>query len=459
MLLFGLDIMSFLNIFQNTLTLISLLIVLMNINNLFFVITMFFIVPVFVINMYASKLKFEQTFNLTPLNRMISYLYSLITTRQPAKEIRLFDIKEEILNRWKGLYDKNASEQILLYSKTRKILFHLESVIIILSCGLITLALFLSMNGRITVGQFVALIQTTLQARTIIHSLSSEVSKIYETSLQSSQYFEFLELPEENLIQTGQEFPALRKGISIEELSMKYPGKDRFAIRNITLTINKGEKIAIVGENGAGKTTLTKCLLGLYTEYTGKISFDDIDISKIMKSSMRSNVTALFQDYCKFELPLRDNIAFGDIKNMNDLEAIKNAAKRGGVTDFLHNLSSGYDTLLGPSFLGGHELSIGQWQKVSLSRALMKNAQVVILDEPTSSLDPISEAKLIEDFITITEDKTAIIVSHRLGICNYVDRVIVLRNGQLVESGTHLDLLNKNGYYTELYENQSKWYV
>ncbi len=446
------------SIIQNTITLITLLVVLWKINAWFMLFILMAAVPSFFISFAVSKLKFKQSFQMTPLTRMVNYLFSILTGREYAKEIRLFGIQNELTRRWADRYRENFSAQIKVHTKSIKLLFAYDSAVLFFSTGLISFALYLCFIGGITIGQFVAMFQTTFTFRSTIQSLSGDISQLYSSSLHTSQYFDYLELPDEETRSGIHSLALLKKGIEVKKLSLTYPSRTNETLHDVSFTIHKGEKIAIVGANGAGKTSLVKCLLGLYTHYNGQIYFDEHELRDYELPELRRNLSALFQDFVKYEMSLRDNIGLGDVLQMDNLHAIEAAADKAGVQSFVHQLQRGYDTALGPSFLGGQELSIGQWQKVAISRAIMRDAQVFVLDEPTASLDPLSEIEILQNFIHLTEDKTAIIISHRLGICKHVDRVLVMEGGRLEEEGSHEELLHANGVYARMFEAQSEWY-
>ena len=456
---FGLEYIDLLfSIIKNTISLVLLMIVIAAISVTFMFSIALFLVPSFFIYMYVGKLKVNQMINLTPLNRKINYIYSLLTGKEAAKELRVFDLGYEIVRRWGELFHENAKHEVALFYRTKRLLFIYEIIVLALLGALLVVAVLLVAAKAITVGQFVAFSQTATNVRALIVSMSTEVGRIYEISLQASQYFSFINLPEET---KNNELlcPDFTAALHVEHLVVSYPNRERPALDGISFTVKKGEKIAIVGGNGAGKTTLVKCIMGLYTHYTGEISLDGREIRDMDKQSLRSRITALFQDYTKYELTLYDNIAFGDIQRSDNAGKVEQAAAKGGVSEFVDSIRGGYEGQLGPAFLGGQELSIGQWQRVALSRTFMRDADIVILDEPTAALDPLAEASVIQQFLNIADEKTAIIISHRLGVCRHVDRILVLDNGTLAGEGTHEELLESNLIYKEMYESQLRLYT
>ncbi|MCP3776472.1 ABC transporter ATP-binding protein/permease [Paenibacillus sp. MZ04-78.2] len=216
--------------------------------------------------------------------------------------------------------------------------------------------------------------------------------------------------------------------------------------------------MAIVGQNGSGKTTLTKLLLGLYKPTSGDILIDDLRINEIHPDNLRGHISALFQDFVKFQLSVRENIAFGNINLIHDDAFLESAVTKANAEPFLKNLPDGFDTLLGPTFSGGYELSLGQWQGLAISRAFLANSDIIILDEPTASLDPLSESTIFENLLNLSEEKTTIFISHRLGICRKVDRIIVMKDGSIIEQGDHTSLMSADGEYATMFRKQSTWY-
>jgi ATP-binding cassette subfamily B protein len=229
-----------------------------------------------------------------------------------------------------------------------------------------------------------------------------------------------------------------------------------YILKDLSFCIKKGQKIAIVGENGAGKSTLAKCLLGLYKPTSGKITVDNVEIQDIDEKSFRQNVSSLFQDYVKYQLSLRENIGFGQIDKIYDDTVLEEALTKSNMS--LDSFSKGLNTQLGTIFNDGVDVSIGQWQKICLSRAFLSNAEFIILDEPTSALDPMTEVEYFDKFSNISSDKTTIFITHRLGVCKFADHILVLKDGELVEQGCHNELINNDGLYSRMYSSQASWY-
>ncbi|MBN1999136.1 ABC transporter ATP-binding protein, partial [candidate division KSB1 bacterium] len=255
------------------------------------------------------------------------------------------------------------------------------------------------------------------------------------------------------------QFPQpIKKGIVVENLSFSYPGTSKTVIDRISFSLKPGEHIALVGENGAGKTTLIKLLCRLYDPTFGRILLDGRNLADYQVRDVQDHFGIVFQDYMKYFLSARDNIGFGDVTRYNSDDRIYRAARQAGAEKFIEALPDRYDTMLGKMFENGEELSIGQWQKIALARSFLRNAPIVVLDEPTSSLDAKAEYRVYEHFKQLTADKMAIFISHRLATARIAHRILVLENGNLVEEGTHENLMARNGIYKRLFELQAHNY-
>ncbi len=243
----------------------------------------------------------------------------------------------------------------------------------------------------------------------------------------------------------------MAESITLENVSFKYPNSDKYALSFINLAVRKGEKIAILGENGSGKTTLSKVLLGLYPAEQGQILYDGKAITDFTKESFYAGISAIAQDFVSYNLTVRENVAISDIARIDDDPAIQATLSDAGMVE--NNL----DAMMGREF-GGKELSGGQWQKLAIARGLFKESEIILLDEPTSALDPLIETEILTKFIKAAEGKTALIISHRIGLCKLVDRIVVMKDGRVAETGTHSELIASSGKYAKLYKSQAKRY-
>lgn len=268
----------------------------------------------------------------------------------------------------------------------------------------------------------------------------------------------FLQLEGEEVITAIKEAPERLERIQFRQVCFAYPGQQRHVITNLNLDICPGDRIAIVGENGAGKSTLTKLLLGLYKPTVGKITMNGIDVQELQPQEWRSRFGAVFQAFTRYSFSVKDNIGFGKIDRLGDRNAIIDAAHKSSAHHFIETLPDGYETLLGKEFNGGRDLSGGQWQQIAMARAIFRNAEIVVLDEPAAALDASSELEVYRQWLDRAHDKIVIMISHRLGAARLANKVIYLQEGKAVQIGTHDELIALGGPYADLYHLQAVWY-
>ena len=325
----------------------------------------------------------------------------------------------------------------------------------IIGYGLSTLlTLLLVVNGHISIGVFGACIAAfkSMQESTKIFLI--DLGTMPEKMAFANDYFEFLDLPED---QNGMmNIDGIKNGVFLSNVSFAYPNSNDYALKNISLTIHKGEKIVVLGVNGSGKTTLSKIILDIYPPSQGEVRYDNILSSDIDKNSLYTYISVIPQNFVAYSLTLRENIAISDLRHLQDDSLIKHSLVSAGLQSLLSEVGD-LDEQLGREF-GGKELSGGQWQKIAIARGLFKTSELIILDEPTSALDPMLETEILQQFIEIAKNKTAVIISHRVGLCKLADRIIVMKDGQICEMGTHYDLIEKDGEYRRLYTTQEQWY-
>jgi ATP-binding cassette subfamily B protein len=283
---------------------------------------------------------------------------------------------------------------------------------------------------------------------------------LYEDNLFLTDLKTFLELkPRVKEPEQPRPFPRpIRQGIVLDRVSFRYPDSTRPVLEDISMEIRPGEHVALVGENGSGKTTLVKLLCRLYDPTGGTIRIDGIDLQEFSTRELRQEIGIIFQDYARYHLAVRDNVWFGNVKVPRESDQVTDAAVRTGADAIARRLPEGYETMLGRQFENGAELSIGEWQKVALARAFLRETQIIVLDEPTASLDARSEAEVFARFHELSRGRTAILISHRLSTVRMVDRIFVLAGGRIVETGAHDELVERGGRYAELFELQARHY-
>lgn len=403
----------------------------------------------------------KETYNLrrqqTPRQRRAQYHVEVLTNREAAKEIRLYGLGKYLVDRWEALASELRSErlELTIWQQIRLGIARLLSVVSY--AATIVILAWLGLTGRITAGSVVKYIETANRFPAQLTQVMRMIGTLFEELLYLSDLREFVEMPTERrdgLLQL-QEGPA---AVEFENVSFNYPGGPK-VLRNLNFQLRAGEKIALVGLNGAGKTTLIKLLLGLYTPTEGRILVNGADVRDIDPDSLRGLSAAVFQDYLKYQLTAKQNIGFGRAELVDDLQRIESAAEAAGAVGIVEELPQGYDTILGRHFEGGKDLSGGQWQRLALSRAYFRDAHILVLDEPTAALDPRAELAVFEEFSRLAEGKTAIFVSHRMASARIADRIMVLRGGELVEFGSHDELLQAGGEYARMFRMQAQWYV
>jgi ATP-binding cassette, subfamily B, bacterial len=314
--------------------------------------------------------------------------------------------------------------------------------------------------GVFTIGVLTFLVGSFRQSRDLIQRVLLSLTQVFEQSLYLDDLFSFLALSPRIRASAGaRPVPVpIRDGFVFKDVGFRYPGADGWAVRHLDFTLRPGERIALVGENGAGKTTLAKLLVRLYDPSEGRILLDGVDLRDYDVDSVRRNVGVIFQDFVRYDLVLRENIAVGNIERREDEPRIFGAAERSLADTVAGRLKGRYDQMLGRRFDGGVELSGGEWQKVALARAYMRDAQLLILDEPTAALDARAEYQVFLRFSELTAGKMAVLISHRFSTVRMADRILVLRGGELAEGGTHEELVARGGLYAELFQLQAAGY-
>ncbi|MGG4196992.1 ATP-binding cassette, subfamily B [Paenibacillus sp. cl6col] len=452
----------FMNALRNSISIIGMLSVLLSFHLILALVVLLMLIPSLWVNLYFGQRKYMQMINQTPTQRKTHYLLQLLHSRHAAKEFRIYQHTDYIIGKWTELFWKTTDERYQLEKTASWRALLVGSVQSFLNIGTFGILVWFGYQGLLTIGHYVSLTQALVQIEGFISGLGRNIAGIYEESLFVSEVLQYLHIETEEDKESKEDtvmFPSqLHDCIEVRDLTFSYSNQSKPILKNITFRVAAGEKIAIVGENGAGKSTLVKCLLGLYFPNEGSITYDGIEIRAINTASLRENVSAVFQDYVNYQLTARENIAMGKLGHIHDDAMIMEAADNAGAGEILRKLPQGMDTVLGAMFEGGHELSGGQWQKIALSRAFMKQAQFMILDEPTAALDPKSEAEVYDHFMKLCEGKTTIMISHRLSSCRHADRIIVLHDGEIIEEGSHVELIHKQGNYAEMFASQAGRY-
>ncbi|MDF1603442.1 ABC transporter ATP-binding protein [Nocardioides sp. YIM 152315] len=417
-------------------------------------------IPMLITSRRESRLEFDFAVEQTPTVRLRSYLAMLQTGRPEAKEVRAFGLGRWLGNRFDGLYATYLHD-LKRHVRRRSILSLVGQVgsAVVLGGTLIVLAGLIA-RGRIDVATAGAAVVAIRLLATQVQTLFRGVQTIFESGLFLDDLDEFLAYgrpagEEDSGAEAPESFDALRA----EGLTFRYPGSETPALRGVDIDLRAGEVVALVGENGSGKTTLAKLLAGLYEPEAGRILWDDRDAAAFRPSSLRSRISVVFQDFVRYALPATENIAVGRVDEPADPLRVRMAAAAAGADATLDSLPHGYDTVLSRMFADGTDLSGGQWQRVALARSFYRDAPLVILDEPSAALDPRAEHELFSTLREALHGRTALFISHRFSTVRGADRIYVLHEGEVVEQGSHDDLIAQDGRYAELYRLQSDAYV
>jgi ATP-binding cassette subfamily B protein len=418
-----------------------------------------------IIPSFISELKYSQsTYSLqkswTPERRELDYMRMIGASDITAKEVKLFGLANFISDTFKRISDQyyKANKKLSIKKSLWGGGFHILGDLAYY--GAYVFIILKAVAGVVTIGDLTFLAGSFSRLRSQLQTVFSRFSNITRSAMYLQDYFEFIDMDfSEDEPEQYKEGPKeFKHSIRFEKVSFRYPQSETNVLTNISFELMKGEKLALVGENGAGKTTLIKLLLRLYDPTEGQIFMDGVPVQDYRKQDYQKMLGAIFQDFVKYYLTAKINIAVGNIDEEQNLDKIKNAAVQSLANDVIEGLPKGYEQGLGRRFRKGAELSGGQWQKIALARAYMSDAPIIILDEPTSALDARAESQVFQRFIALTEDRTSIIISHRFSTVRMADRILVLQHGQILELGTHEELLAKPQLYAELFELQAEGY-
>jgi ATP-binding cassette subfamily B protein len=391
---------------------------------------------------------------------MMSYLTNLLTSDTYHKEVKLFTVGNFFIERFSSLFQRYYDENRSLVIR-RYIAGAVWSMLTVLTSGLTFLYVaFRTLGGTISVGGLTLYVQAADGVSQAFSALLSGLQSMYEHQLYLKTLFELLDFEPQV---RAPEHPApvrhpIEEGIEFRNVTYSYEGKDEPALKDVSFKIARGETVAIVGHNGAGKTTLVKLVARLYDPQEGQVLIDGRDVREYDPDELRGEFGVLFQDYVSYQFSARENIGIGRVERLDDTSAIAAAASKSGAATVIEGLPQGYDTVLGKWFDGGVNLSGGEWQKVALGRAFMREAQILILDEPSAALDARAEYELFSRLRELAHGRTAIFISHRFSTVRQADRILVFEEGRLIESGTHEELLELGGRYAELFNLQAASY-
>ncbi|MDQ3295464.1 MAG: ABC transporter ATP-binding protein/permease, partial [Myxococcota bacterium] len=413
---------------------------------------------------FVAELKFSgDAFRLsrwrTPETREQIYVETVLAREDHAKEVKLFGLGPRFLARYKQIFEKiYAADRALTIRRAMWALL-LGTIGTIAFYGMYLWIAVSTIQGLISIGSMTMYVVVFKQAQSAMAGALGNIGGMYEDNLYLSNLYEFLETPTMSPSGTATEGTKPGDGVRFEAVSFTYPGSRELALDGVDLHIPPGSKLAIVGENGSGKTTLIKLLTRLYEPTAGRITLDGRDLRDWSLAALQRRIGVIFQDFVRYQLTVGENIGAGDDRAYDDRERWDDAAERGLAKPIIETLPAKFDTQLGRWFKNGRELSLGQWQKVALARSFMRrDADVLVLDEPTASMDAEAEMKIFERFRELTEDKIAIVISHRFSTVRMADQIIVLDRGSIIERGTHAELVAEDGRYARLFNLQAQGY-
>ncbi|GGB23510.1 ABC transporter ATP-binding protein [Mucilaginibacter rubeus] len=418
------------------------------------------IIPSFLGESYFNSQNYALTRSQTPERRELDYVRYLGASDETAKEVKIFGLSDFIINRFKTLSDKfyaDNSKLAVRRSAWGTFFSVLGSVGYYAAYGFI---IYQTVTGKSSVGTLTFLAGSFRQLSSLMENSLNRFTSVSQGAIYLNDFHEFFEIkPKIKVAASPLPFPnPIKQGFTFEDVGFKYNNAESWANRHLNFTLHPGEKIALVGENGAGKTTLVKLLARLYDPTEGRILLDGADLRDYDLTDLRLNLGIIFQDYIRYQMSFSQNIAAGNIDEQDNTELIRKAAQESLADALAAKLPLGYEQWLGRRFNEGVELSGGEWQKVALARAYMKDAQVLILDEPTAALDARAEYEVFQRFSSLTQGKSAVLISHRFSTARLADRIIVLEKGKILEAGTHQELMANNGRYAELFSLQAAGY-
>lgn len=418
------------------------------------------VIPAFLGETHFSTLAYSVLFRWTPGRRLLDYLRLLGASAGSAKEVKMFGLGEYLAERYQRLSDEIYDENKALAVRRAIVGSGLNLVSTGGYYGAYAVVLLKTVAGSISIGTFTLLTGAFSRSRGYIESILAGFNGISEQALFLQDLFEFFEM-EPTIRSLPNALPAprpIRAGFEFRNVSFAYPGSSRLVVSNINLHLDAGEKIALIGQNGAGKTTLVKLLARLYDPTDGRILLDGVDLREYDVEDLRREIGVIFQDYLRYDMAIRENIGFGKLEALTDHDRIATAAHKSLAQPIIDRLPNGYDQMVGLRFEGGVDLSGGEWQKMALARAYMRDAQLLILDEPTATLDARAEYEVFQRFADLTRGRMAVLISHRFSTVRMANRILVLADGAIEEQGTHSQLVALGGRYAELFELQAAGY-
>jgi ATP-binding cassette subfamily B protein len=445
---------------QQAITLLSLSVGVMLFSPLMFALIILAVVPAFVSESYFASLTYSLAYSQVPLRREMDYLRDLGTKKESAKELKLFKLGDFLYERFSQINDELIGRNRNLAKRRMRS----GALFLVLGSlgyyGVYAALLFRTIHGGLTLGELTFLAGALAGCSRQVQAVFSSFTDIAHQALFLTDLFALFAVQPKirNMVNAIPAPRAIRDGFEFRKVSFAYPGSDRLILNGVNLRIGRGERIAVVGENGQGKSTLVKLIPRLYEPTSGKVLLDGIDLREYDIDSLRREIGVIFQDFVHYDMTARENITLGSIECARDQFRLREAARKSGAGKIIDSLPHGFDQMLGKRFEDGTDLSGGEWQKFALARAYLRDAGILILDEPTAALDALAEYEVFSRFAELTKGKIAILISHRLSTVRMADRIVVLKDGEIHEEGTHHQLIANGGRYASMFELQAASY-
>jgi ATP-binding cassette subfamily B protein len=443
---------------KNTITVCSLIAVLFHLHWIVVIILIITSIPQSIAQQKYARKGYSIIYHQTQDTRKMFYINQLLTSFASFKEIKLFDLGQYLLDKYRNLFKNIFKQNKQLIIKKNITLFLLSLISIINYIGVYSYIIMLTLNKIISLGDLTLYSNSFSQIQVRFGGIVSIYSSLYENNLFINNLFDFLSLKSNISLPISIEFPSteIKEGIVFKGVSFRYPKTEKYVLKDLNMKLYPNESISIVGDNGAGKTTIVKLLSRLYDPESGEILLDGINIKLFDPQKYRELFGVIFQDYSQYYLPAYENIGLGCLKEIENISKIREAASKSGVDRVIEKLPNGYNTILGKYFDEGEQLSIGEWQKIAIARAFIRNSKILILDEPTASVDIKTEYEIFCRLKELTKNRMTILISHRFSTVRMTDRIFVLENGSIIEEGTHDNLIKMGGVYNKLFIMQAE---
>lgn len=447
-------------LFQQTITVISLSVALVYFSPWLLLVLVVCLIPAFMGESHFAFLNYAKNFRQTPIKRELDYLRQVGGSKEAAKELKLFGLSRFLTDRFTSLSNFIFDENIALFRRRLVAVSLLSMLSTAGYYGAYAWAIWETVHGVFTVGTLVFLTASIMNASNNISQMFSTLSSIADQALFLTDLLAFFQM-QPTVTSKPNALPAprpIREGFEFQNVSFVYPGTKRLILDGLNFRLEPGERIALIGQNGQGKTTIVKLMTRLYDPTGGRVLLDGVDLRDYDIEDLCREIGVIFQDFMRYEMTAQENIAVGRIEFLNDMDRIRSAAEKSLADGVIQRLALGYKQMLGRRFEGGVDLSGGEWQKLALARAYLREAQVLILDEPTAALDARAEYEVFERFNELTVSKMALFISHRFSTVRMAERIIVLENGRISEEGSHDRLVARGGTYAEMFELQASSY-